>query len=193
MLNFRKDFLNTLFQENDKLNAIGITLYVDAMLLEKTNLLFNEIYQAGQNNTASLRQILSIYEARKKDFVKEKHPFFDVQLIEILSQEKIFRPYFIYENELDTVLMSDDAFQLLLPLPNEIAKNSILFLWQGGLESVELIVENNKLEMQFKGTINNNFALDLSETQFAEGLYYYKIIYQETLIRLGKFYVIRQL
>jgi len=60
MLNFRKDFLNTLFQENDKLNAIGITLYVDAMLLEKTNLLFNEIYQAGQNNTASLRQILSI-------------------------------------------------------------------------------------------------------------------------------------
>jgi len=125
--------------------------------------------------------------------VKEKHSFFDVQLIEILSQEKIFRPYFIYENELDTVLMSDDAFQLLLPLSNEMANDSIRFHWQGDVENVELIVENNKLEKRFRDTINNNFALDLSETQFAEGLYYYKIIYQETLIRLGKFYVIRQL
>lgn len=191
MLDFRKKFLTLLFDENGKLNMIGITLYVDAMLLDKVDLLFTEIYQSAQNDAACLHQILRIYEARKTDFIKQKHGFFDAQLIEILSHEKIFQTYFVYEHEIDTILMSDENFELLTPTADIFIQNKIQFSWLGNIENLELIIENNRLEKKFKQKIANHFTLNLSSLQFAEGLYYFKLIKNEELIKLGKFYVFR--
>ena len=95
-----------------------------------------------------------------------------------------------YELAMATTLRAAAIFEMLTPKDGSFLKNAVQFLWKGQ-ENVELIVENNDYEPLFEGNIQNGFNLQLLENQFVNGLYYYKLIANGELLKIGKFYIFR--
>ena len=75
----------------------------------------------------------------------------------------------------------------------EFVKENKIFNWSPALpKNLLLLVIDNEEEEKFAATIPTGFVLELSQTSFPNGLYYYKLIDEEGDIReIGSFYVFR--
>ncbi len=189
------------FNTDGQLNNAGIALYADAMLWNRVSDLPDGFSDFVATEPTVMRKIIHIYHALKTQALPSSHPYFDALMvsddasIDALLQQFLGSdaclPYAIYEAEMEGTLMSAPLFKQSSPIDGAYFETDILFAWGGDIAELHLVIENNDLDVVFEGTIENGFTLSLSENDMADGLYYYKFIQGEEMIRLGKFYVYR--
>lgn len=188
-----------LFGSNGQLSLQAIALYVDAMKLNRVHDLPAKLYQYVHEHPVELAQIAYTFEIGKHIALESPHPYFDeylpqwidLNLKEFLQQDTC-EPYQIYEQELETVYRNNTLFKLISPNNGDFANKQLVFSWQGAEEVLELQIQNNDLEDIYNGQIKNNSSISLTNDLFGEGLYYFKIIQHDVLLKMGKFYVYRQ-
>ena len=113
--------------------------------------------------------------------------------VELFLRESVCQPVPEYELLLDMVLMSAATTTLIAPNDGIIVvDNNIKFSWtENTCNLLWLIVENNQYETLFEGSIHNHSLLPLPDKAFCNGIYYYKLINGNDLVKVGKFYVYR--
>ncbi|MGB1204881.1 MAG: hypothetical protein ACPG5B_04495 [Chitinophagales bacterium] len=142
--------------------------------LENMNQLFEQKMLAKQN----FSQHIVADEASIDNLLQS---FLDSEVCEAIEE---------YELAMATTFRAATVFEMLTPKDGSFLKNVIEFLWKGK-EELELIIENNDYEPLFEGNIKNGFNLQLLEKEFVNGLYYYKLIANGELLKIGKFYIFR--
>ncbi len=113
-------------------------------------------------------------------------------LLQFFLQSAECTPIDAYELQIAETFRAAD-FTLLKPQKNEIFKKSeVVFQWQEtDIERVTLIIENNQNKTVFRQKINNASLLALAAEKFPNGLYYFKLIANRRMLKLGKFYLYR--
>lgn len=103
------------------------------------------------------------------------------------------QPVAEYEAMLDMVLMSAATATVNSPTDGDMQhSNDIKFAWNNSpKQQLWLIVENNQYEVLFEGEIKNGEKLPLPTAEFGNGIYYYKLIDDNDLVKIGKFYLYR--
>jgi len=166
--------------ENALLDDDEAIAWVDAFSAEKTDALANMDNLFAQKMAAqeSLSEHIVTDEASIDSLLQS---FLESEACEVIEE---------YEMAMATTLRATTVFEMLTPKDGSFLKNVVQFLWKGQ-ENVELIVENNDYEPLFEGNIKNGFNLQLLENEFLNGLYYYKLIANGELLKIGKFYIFR--
>ncbi len=99
------------------------------------------------------------------------------------------QPFATYEIIINDTAMSNSQFKLKKPKLDSVFDKGISFEWQGQLENINLIIEDNATNPILKRKIHNNHLLIFDKEKFDNGLYYYKLINSNTLLKIGKFYL----
>ncbi|MCC7222277.1 MAG: hypothetical protein IT273_01015 [Chitinophagales bacterium] len=113
--------------------------------------------------------------------------------VRLFLREEQCAPIPEYESMLDMVLMSAATTTVLAPTDGlMIYQQQIQFSWSDEqLSSLWLTIENNQYEILYEGEIRNRATLPLPADGFSNGVYYYKLINGNDLVKVGKFYVYR--
>ena len=124
------------------------------------------------------------------DIIDQTDAAFAVQLF---LREEQFAPIPEYESMLDMVLMSAATTTVLAPTDGVmIHQQQIQFSWSDEqLPSLWLTIENNQYKTLYEGEMHNRATLPLPADEFRNGVYYYKLINGNDLVKVGKFYVYR--
>lgn len=189
------DWRTTFLDTTGQLNALGISLYVDAMRLGRVEDLPEPIYTQAQSNMATLGQILRVFNTIRHEGHSASHPFFDVYLPQqrqaFLASE-VCEPIAEYDYEIAALFRSTDAAHDLAPTDPIFVKEELPLAWSAALPTVlDIQVENNEYELILEQTVNNGHSIPLPKGQFPNGLYYYKLLAVDALKVMGKFYVYR--
>lgn len=112
------------------------------------------------------------------------------ELLQSFLQSAECMPVDAYELQIEETFRAAE-FILLQPQKNEILKkHEIVFRWQElDIEVVNLIIENNQNRVLLRQKITNNSSVGLPSEIFSNGLYYFKLIANRKMLKLGKFYL----
>ena len=124
-------------------------------------------------------------------FVTENPESID-HLLQSFLQSAECTPVDAYELQIAETFRAAE-FTLLQPQENEtFKKDEMVFRWEGkDIETVQLIIENNQNKTLLRQKITNGSKISMTVKEFPNGLYYFKLIANRSLLKLGKFYVFR--
>lgn len=166
--------------ENSLLDDDEAMTWVNAFSAEKTDTFANmdKLFDQKVAERQTFSQHNIVDESSIDDLLQS---FLDSEECEAIEE---------YELAIATTFRAARVFEMLTPKDGSFLKDAVQFLWKGD-EKLELIVENNDFEPLFEGNIENGFNLQFLENQFLNGLYYYKMIANGELLKIGKFYIFR--
>ena len=113
--------------------------------------------------------------------------------VQLFLRETECQPIAEYELMLDMVLMSAANAIITAPISGDMLHtNEVTFSWADSkLKNLQLSIENNLYEVLFEGEISNGSILPLPPDEYRNGIYYYKLINGDDLLKIGKFYLYR--